>query len=457
MQMKFRQELLILFIVMLFAASAKAQRGIDTGTPFGSGEDSVTCVENLRMFTTYAKNGAFKDAAEFWEKVYAECPASSRNIYLYGVEIIKKQIEEENDPEKRESLINRLMEVYDNRIKYFGNDERFPTSWILGNKSRDYICYLGDSIDARMVYGWLKESVYGQKGTSAPDVLSYFVQVSNRLMKEDTLVTVDEFKQNYQLASGYLEGALVKTTDGTNAEYIKQVQEIIAYIYISSGVVDGDTVQQMLAAEVEANKQDTAFLKKTISILRSINRKELPVYKSAVGYLSALIPTVESISGMALDAYKENDYKKAVSLYEKAYNMIDTADVKQRAEYLYKIAGIYAVQRDYINARKNLMEAIAKDSHYGHPYILLAKMYVDDAQNIYPNDPVLQQTVYYLAVDKLKKAKEADESVTEEADLLINSYSEKFPSEKDIFMHMDLGKGKTITIGGWIQEKTVVR
>ena len=114
--MKFLQVLLVLFFVLSLLFPAKAQKGIESGTPFGLGEDSVTCVENLRMFTTYAKNGAFKEAAEFWEKVYAECPASSRNIYLYGVEIIKKQIEEEKDPAKRDALIDRLMEVYDNRM-----------------------------------------------------------------------------------------------------------------------------------------------------------------------------------------------------------------------------------------------------------------------------------------------------------------------------------------------------
>lgn len=455
--MKFWRKLFSLFVVMSLTVSVEAQKGIETDTPFGVGEDSVTCVENLRMFTTYAKNGAFAEATEFWEKVYAECPASSRNIYLYGVEIIKKQIEIEKDSIKRENLINRLMEVYDNRIKYFGNDERFPTSWILGNKSRDYIFYKGDNIDARMVYGWLKESVYGQKESSAPDVLSYFVQISNRLMKEDSLVSADEFKQNYRLVSAYLDEALTKTTDGTNAEYIKQVQNILSYVYISSGVVGGDTVQQMLSPEVEAHKQDTVFLKKTIGLLQAINQKELPVYKDAINYLSILIPTAESVSAKALDAYKENNYKEAISLYGEAYNMIDTSDVKQRAECLYKIASIYAVQHDYVSARKKLIEAISENPYYGNSYILLAKMYVDDAQNIYPNDSVLQQTVYYLAVDKLKKAKEMDESVTEEADSLINSYSEKFPSEKDIFMHMDLGKGKTITIGGWIQEKTVVR
>ena len=455
--MKFLQVLLIPFFVLFLLFPAKAQTGIDSGTPFGIGEDSVTCVENLRMFSTYAKNGAFKEAAEFWEKVYAECPASSRNIYLYGVEIIKKQIEEEKDSLQREALIDRLMEVYDNRIKYFGDDKRFPTSWILGNKSRDYIFYRKEEIDARMVYGWLKESVYGQKEASSPDILSYFVQISNRLMKEDTVVTAEEFKYNYLLTSCYLDNALARSTDGTNAQYIKQVQDILAYVYLSSGVAGSDTVQQMLSPQIEAHKQDTAFLKKTIGLLRSIKQQELPVYQDAVAHLSALIPTAESISNKALEAYKENNYKEAISLYQKAYDMADTTRIEQRSQYLYRIAGIYAVQHDYVNARKILTKVIAENPHYGNSYILLAKMYVDDAHNIYPEDAVLQQTVYYLAVDKLEKAKEMDESVAEEADSLINNYSGKFPSEKDIFMHMDLGKGKTITIGGWIQEKTVVR
>ena len=216
--MKFLQVLLIPFFVLFLLFPTKAQTGIDSGTPFGIGEDSVTCVENLRMFSTYAKNGAFKEAAEFWEKVYAECPASSRNIYLYGVEIIKKQIEEEKDSLQREALIDRLMEVYDNRIKYFGDDKRFPTSWILGNKSRDYIFYRKDNVDTRMLYGWLKESVYGQKEASSPDILSYFVQISNRLMKEDTVVTAEEFKYNYLLTSCYLDNALARSNDGTNAQ-----------------------------------------------------------------------------------------------------------------------------------------------------------------------------------------------------------------------------------------------
>ncbi len=448
---------LILVWMSLNVTITNAQKGIDTGTPFGLGEDSVTCVENLAMFTTYAKNGAFKEAAEYWEKVYAECPAASRNIYLYGVEIIKKQIEEEKDAQKKDDLIKRLMEVYDNRIKYFGNDERFPTSWILGNKSRDYISYLGENIDSQLVYGWLKESVYGQKEASAPDVLSFFVQTGSQLLKEDSLITADEFKQNYHLVSGYLEQALNKTTDGANAEYIKQVQEILTYVYVSSGVVGEDTIQQMLAPKVEANKQDTVFLKKVLTLLQVINKKDLPVYATASKYLFAVKPSVQSAVGLALEAYKAKDYKKTISLYAEAYNLTDTADVKKRAQYLYDIAGVYAVQHDYVNARKKLQEAIAVNPHYGSPYILLAKIYVDDAQTIYPNDPVLRQTIYYLAVDKLKKAKEIDEFVTEEADSLINNYSGKFPSEKDIFMHMELGKGKTITIGGWIQEKTVVR
>ena len=41
---------------------AYAQKGVDNGTQFGSGEDSVRCITNISLFVPYAKAGNFKDA-----------------------------------------------------------------------------------------------------------------------------------------------------------------------------------------------------------------------------------------------------------------------------------------------------------------------------------------------------------------------------------------------------------
>ena len=67
---------------------AYAQKGVDTGTRFGHGEDSIRCITNISLFTPYAKGGNYKDALEFWKIAYEECPAATKDIYLYGVRIV---------------------------------------------------------------------------------------------------------------------------------------------------------------------------------------------------------------------------------------------------------------------------------------------------------------------------------------------------------------------------------
>ena len=65
--------LLLAFGCSMMSFGAYAQKGVDTGTPFGSGEDSVRCITNISLFVPYAKAGNFKDAYEFWYQAYTEC------------------------------------------------------------------------------------------------------------------------------------------------------------------------------------------------------------------------------------------------------------------------------------------------------------------------------------------------------------------------------------------------
>ena len=69
----------------------------------------------------------------------------------------------------------------------------------------------------------------------------------------------------------------------------------------------------------------------------------------------------------------------------------------------------------------------------------------------------MARAVYYAAIDKFQKAKSVDPSIADEANTLIGSYSAHLPSTEEIFMHPDLEKGKSFSIGGWIGETTIVR
>ena len=78
------------------------------------------------------------------------------------------------------------------------------------------------------------------------------------------------------------------------------------------------------------------------------------------------------------------------------------------------------------------------------------------AKGIY-DDPVLSKSVFWVAVDRLNKAKQVDPSLAEDVDKLIATYVRHFPSKEDIFFKPELSNGKSFYVGGWIGETTICR
>lgn len=132
-------------------------------------------------------------------------------------------------------------------------------------------------------------------------------------------------------------------------------------------------------------------------------------------------------------------------------------DVNSKAEDYYMIALLVFDQNNYSKARQYCQKALEANPNYGNAYMLIGKMYAATSKSVYPDDGVMARAVYYAAIDKFEKAKQVDPTVAEEANSLISSYRAHLPSTEEIFMHPDLEKGKAVTIGGWIGERTTVR
>ena len=436
---------------------AYAQKGVDNGTQFGSGEDSVRCITNISLFVPYAKGGNFKDALEFWKIAYNECPASTKDLYLYGVRIVAWQIENEKDPAKKAQLVNDLMEVYDKRIKYFGNDRKYGKDWIIGNKAEDYVKYAGDNLDANALYDWTKEAITEKGDKCEVKAVSYFMFASLQKMKADPNFK-DQYIQDYLTAANIID-AQIKAAEAANND--KEVKTLQAYQtnvetnFANSGAADCETLQNVYGSKVEENKTNLDFLKQTIALLRKSRCQEVEAYFAASGYAHAIEPTAESAMGLAKQAVKKQDYETAIKFFEEAANM--ESDAATKAEDFYMIALLTFDQKNYSKAREYCRQAIALNANYGAPYMLMGKMYAATSKSVYPNDPVLARAVYYAAIDKFQKAKSGDPSCADEANSLIASYSAHLPSTEEVFMHPDLEKGKSFTVGGWIGETTVVR
>ena len=103
-----------------------------------------TVLENNSLYFEYAKQKQWNDAYEFWLAIYDTVPDYNKNLYIQGEKILINKINaaiREKNVEARKDFQEQLMGMYDNRIKYFGNDTKTPAAKILGTKAHYYLTF----------------------------------------------------------------------------------------------------------------------------------------------------------------------------------------------------------------------------------------------------------------------------------------------------------------------------
>jgi len=451
--------ILLLAVCITTATCVKAQTGVETGTPYGRGEDSTRCAQNLTLFGVHAKSNNYKEAYPYWKSAYEECPASSINIYLIGVNIIKWLISEEPDPAKKEALIDDLMKIYDDRFKYFGNDPRVRKDEVIARKAYDYNSLKADNTDYNLMYTWLKEVIEETKEKTYPLAVSRYLFASMKLMQTDTEKYKEQYINDFLMCSDIFDAQYSEAATDSVKETLSGLKSDMEKMFFSSGVAECNIIEDIYTPKVEANKENLAFLKETMKLFSRLNCNETDLFITVSEYAHKIEPTAESATGLGLKAVKNKDYTTAEKYYLEAIGMSD--DSNSKAILHYSIAAMALQQEQYQKARQFSLSCLKENPNYGRAYILIARAYASGARNIYPSDPsptkVKNKLIYYLIVDKLERARQVDPSVSKEATELINQYTKYFPSTEEIFMHNELKEGESITIEGWVNETTKIR
>ena len=115
--------ILFLFIGISGFSALLGQNGADIYNNPDYGADSaarMNCANHLSTMSEFMKINLYSYALSSWKVVFDECPASSKNIYLYGVKIYREFWSKAKDPERKKQIVDTLMMVYDSRIEYFG-------------------------------------------------------------------------------------------------------------------------------------------------------------------------------------------------------------------------------------------------------------------------------------------------------------------------------------------------
>ncbi len=412
------------------------------------GSDPNACAKYQSLYQEFYKQGNFKDAMPWWKLSLATCPRYSKNMYIHGVKMFVDKVEKETDPKKQSVLIDSLLWVYDQRIEFFGDDARSPKGYILGQKGIDMQKYRKE--DYAKGYAILGESIKLMGSQSSAAVVLTYMQASQQLFK-DGAIDAEKVLTDYETVMDIVESNLKLNPDD---EGFKLTKDQVEVYFTNSGAATCEALIKLFTAKFAALKDDVDWLKKVTKQLKKAGCTDSKIFSEAAEAQFALEPTAEAAHNIAFIFLRREESEKAADYLQKGIDIGEQSD--ELADMYYELATLnYSRFKNYQKSRALSLKAIEARPNWGKPYLLIGQIYIAARQEVF-SDPWDQSTVFWIAVDKFIKAKSVDPEIADEANGLINTYSEYFPNNEMVFFRT-MRDGDSYTVGGWFNETTKVR
>jgi len=439
------------FFIMLFLLSNNTKAQVEK-----YGKDSIESVKNLSLFSVYFKQKSYDDALKPWRYCFKEAPAIHLAIYVNGATLLKNMIDKnEKNPAIYDAYVDTLMLLYDNRMKYFGS-EKNGKGYILGRKGIDLLRYRKEAVEEG--YKYLSESAKLEGVKTEEPVAVTFMQASRQMLTLGKITNAD-MAENFIMVNENLEKALAAEPKEENKEKIKTAISNCEIIFSESPAASCESLVEIFTPRYNANKQNLEMLVKINRLLVKKDCTSSDLFAQVAESRYIIEPSAEAAADLAQVFAKRDDLVKADSYYKKAVELEQVPEVK--AQYLYKLALIAKAEKKYSESRSYAQNAIKLKANWGDPYILIGMLYAETAGSC-GSDPDAQiadfqrRAVYWVAVDKLNQAKNADPSVVDVVTPLISRYSGSYPNKEKVFM-IGHTAGERYTVGCWIQETTTIR
>ncbi len=429
-------------ISLLLALPAFAQTGMEDGSKYGKGQDSINCIKNLSLYREFFKHNNYKDAITPWRVVFGTCPASSERMYVEGITMYRSLIESESNPATKEQLIDTMLLIYDRRMEYFKGEGN-----ILGRKGIDLLRFRRSDVnEVEKAYNFLKRSIEIQKAKSRDAVIVTFVNSSVTLNQKGKLED-NQTIEDYFMATEIVDGLLKKSSRWPKAK--NNIDDLM----LKSGVLTCEALDGYFEPQFEANKTDKDFLASVIKFYSAAGCDRANVYVNASEQMYKIAPGPESAHQLAVLFIAKSDFQKAAQYLQMAV-IGENIDDETRAEWFYELAVVSSANKDYCDAIVWAREAIARNSKLGKAYLTLGDAIIYSRENL--GDDFDQRAAYWVATDMYAKAKSVDPSVSADANKKINAYKGQYPNHEEVFFR-DLKEGDSYQVKGCINAYTTVR
>lgn len=239
-------------------------------------------------------------------------------------------------------------------------------------------------------------------------------------------------------------------------EEFRTVKQDIETIFAESGVATCENLIDLYTPRFEANPKDANLLATMVKMLTRSDCVSTDLFLKSAVALHEINPSSNSAYGLYRLYSSRDENAVAAQFLESALSLLDPNDTKTAADYNLELATFYFKNLNRsATAVATAKKAIEYDqSIAGKAYLLIGTIWASqDCQG----SEVDVRSKYWVAVDYMVKAKNADPEVAEHADELAAQYRRYFPMQVDAFMY-DVTDGQRYTVScGGMTEITTVR
>ena len=399
--------------------------------------DSLKCLESLSLLQTFVKQKSYDEALPYWEQAFTICPAASKNIYIYGVQIFRKRVKSAADDAQRKERVDSMMMIYDTRITHF-NQECF----VLGRKGVDMQRYQKEDIEA--VYNTLKRSIDGCANKSEAPIISSYYKALYDMFKAEKVekeLLLTEYVRLQKIIDFNVEKNCGKG-DAKKDKRCKQYQaagEKMNDVFFR--IAECPEIEDIISKMMTAASADMEVCKSALKILTKKGCDGEDIYREVAECVHVDSPTHESAYALGIIYTKKKDFSGALKYMEEAINLCDgCADVEKYFEKAGQVAsamGAVGKVRGFAN------QLLKVNPNNGEAYILLGDAVV--AKYGKCGDEVQDWGVNWLAYDYYSKAKAVDSGVVAKAQKRMGGCRTRFPEKSKAFFH-ELKAGESISV-----------
>ena len=330
--------------------------------------------------------------------------------------------------------MDSLMTLYKQRVEFW---PKYATA-SLNNQALDMYNYMKD--EPKKLFEGLTEVVTINKTNTKPNIFLFQLNTACDLYK-DGLLDPEQVINTYETAVALLSSITPKNE--VEGRMINQTIADIESLFIASQVASCENLIALFEPRFAAAPEDLDLAKNIVKMMTVTEGcTDNNLFLNAVTVMYNQEPSHTSAYYLYKLYAGRNDVDNAAKYMKEAVTF-EESDGEADAGYFYELATFFVKNGKTADAYKAATAAVElSDTYDAKCYYLMGTIW---GSTVCGGDEIAKRAPYWVAVDYMQKAKNADPALAEDADRMISQYRAYFPQTAEAFMY-NITDGESYTV-----------